>query len=81
MVPAEEVEEAVSGQHGDLLEDVLARLLRLPAGGRNADDDVPEGLAGKAAEIAFAHRERQDVGRTILLAIDLVQLMNSIVVS
>lgn len=69
------------GQHGDLLEDVLAGLLRLPARRGHADDDVPEDLARKAAELAFAHRERKDVGRTILLAIDLVQLMNTIVVS
>jgi hypothetical protein len=75
------VEEAVSGQHRDLLEDVLAGVLGLPTGGGHADDDVSEDLAGKAAEFAFAHRERQDVGRAILFAIDFVQLMNSIVVS
>lgn len=71
----------MSGQHGDLLEDVLAGLLGLPAGGGDADDDVAQRVAGKAAEVAFAHREREDIGRPILLAIDLVQLMNSIVVS
>lgn len=69
------------GQHGDLLEHVLPCLLSLPARGRNADDDVPEGLACKAPEFAFAHREGQDVGRSIFFAIEFVQLMHSIIVS
>lgn len=70
----------MGGEHGDLVEDVDATLLGLPAGRGNADDDVSQDLAREAAEIAFAHGEGEHVRRSILLPIDFVQLMNSIIV-
>lgn len=71
----------MSRKHRDLLEDVLAGLLSLSTCRGNADDDVPQDFVREAAEVTFAHRERQDVGRAIFSAIDFVQLMNSIIVS
>lgn len=81
MIPSQEVQEPVSEEHGDLLEDVLAVRQGLFAGGRNADYDVAEEVTRERTELAFVHREREHVGGPILSAIDLVQLMNSIIVS
>lgn len=70
----------MSEEHGDLLEDVLAVLQGLFAGGRNADNDVAEEVTRERTELAFVHRERQHVGGAIFCAIDLVQLMHSFVI-
>lgn len=67
-------------EHGDLVEDGGAGRKGLLPGSRDAHNDVAEDAAGQRTELAFVHRERQDVGRTILTAIDLVQLMDVFVV-
>lgn len=67
-------------EHGDLLEDRGAARMGLLPRGRNADNDVAEDVTGQRTELAFMHRERKDVGRAILSAIDLVQLVDAIIV-
>jgi hypothetical protein len=80
VVPAEEVEEAVREEHGDLLENGhLVRTSLLP-GGWNAHNDVAEEVAGQLTELALVHREGKNVRRTILAAIGLVQLMHAFVI-
>jgi hypothetical protein len=74
------VEEAVGAEHRDLVEDARSALAGLPPRRRNADDDVAQDGAGERGEVAFSHRERKDVGWTIFMSIDLVQLMNAFVV-
>lgn len=68
-------------EHRDLLEDGGTPAPGLFPRRGNADNDIAEHRARELAELSFVHRERQDVGRTILMAIDLVQLMHSLVVS
>lgn len=67
-------------QHGDLVEDRRAsRKGLLPRRG-DADNDVAEDAPGELRELTFVHGERQHVRRAILSAIDLVQLMDSLIV-
>ncbi len=81
MVPAEEVEEAVSEKHADLVENRGATGKGLLPRGGNAHNDVAEHAARQRTELALVHRERQDVGGTVLTAIGLVQLMDTFVIS
>lgn len=81
MIPSQEVEEAVSEEHRDLVQDGDAALIRLFPRGRNADNDVPENCAGELGELALLHRERKHIGRPVFTAIDFVQLMDAFVVS
>lgn len=71
----------MSEEHRHLVQDRPAPRLGLLAGGIDAHNDVAEEVAGQLAELALVHRERQDVGRAIFVAIDLVQLMDVFVVS
>jgi hypothetical protein len=75
------MEEAMRKEHRDLVQNLNAALIRLFPCGRNADNDVAESVAGELGELALLHREREHVGRTIFMTIDLVQLMDAIVVS
>ena len=81
MIPSQQVEEPVSEQHRDLVQDVHAPLIRLFLRGRDADNDVPENRARELGELALLHRERKHIGRSIFTAIVLVQLMDAFVVS
>ena len=81
VVPSEEMKQAVSEQHRDLLEDARPTLIGLFPRGRNADNDVAENTARELGELALLHRERKHVGRAIFIAIDFVQLMDAFVVS
>lgn len=47
----------------------------------DADNDVAEEMPCELAELSLVHRECEDVGGAILSAIDLVQLMETFVVS
>lgn len=80
MIPSEQVEQAVGEEHRDLVEEARAALIGLFLRGRNADNDIPENTAGELGELSLLHRERKHVGRTIFVAIDLVQLMDAFVV-
>ena len=68
-------------EHRDLVQNRPAARSGLLARGIDAHNDVAEEVARERAELALVHRERQDVGRPIFMAIDLVQLMNVFVVS
>ena len=70
----------MSEQHRHLVEDGSAARACLLAGGLDAHNDVSEDVTGESAELAFVHRERQNVGRAIFMAIDLVQLMDVLIV-
>ena len=67
-------------QHRDLFQNGPAARLRLLAGRLDAHNDVAEEVTGERAELALVHRERQDVGGPIFMAIDLVQLVDVFVV-
>ena len=67
-------------EHGDLVEDRGAGRNGLLPGSGNAHNDVAEDPTGQRAELAFVHRERQDVRGTVLPAIEFVQLMDVFVV-
>ncbi len=68
-------------QHRDLVSDRDAALISLFPRGRNAHDDVAENSARELGELAFLHRERKHISRSIFTAIDFVQLMNAFVIS
>ena len=67
-------------EHRHLLEEGGAARKSLLPRSRNAHNDVPEDPPGQCAELAFVHRERKDVGRSVLTAIDFVQVMDAFVV-
>lgn len=70
----------MSEEHRDLVQDRPATRMGLLAGSLDAYNDVAQHVTGERAELAFVHRERQHVGRTILMTIDLVQLMDVLIV-
>jgi len=73
VVPPQQVKRTVDEQHRDLREHVVTRAHGLPTRGFDADDDVPEETVPHVAELPFAHREREHVGRSVLRAIVAVQ--------
>jgi len=81
VVPSKKVEEAVREQHRDLVEDGRATRARLLPRGLHAHNDVAENGPSQRGELALAHREGKDVRGAILPAIDLVQFVNTFVVS
>lgn len=80
MIPPQKMEEAVSEEHRDLVQDRNTALVRLFPRGRNAHNDVAENGAGELGELALLHRERKHVGRPVFTAIDFVQLMDAFLV-
>ena len=81
MVEADEMQETVREQKSDLGRGRVLSLAGLPSCGVERDHDVPEEIAGELAAFAFAHREREDVGRTILAAVIAVELVDRRVVA
>lgn len=79
MVPTDEVKQSVSEEHRQLESHIRSACLRLPPSGRNADDHVTEEASSAIAERAFALRECEYVGRTVLAAIDPVENLDLIV--
>lgn len=68
-------------EHRHLVQDRPAVGLGLLAGSIDAHNDVAEHVAGQRAELALVHRERENVGRSIFMPIDFVQLVDVFVVS
>jgi hypothetical protein len=68
-------------EHRDLVEDLRAALVGLFPRGRNADYDVPQDALAEMSELAFTHGECEDIGRSIFMTIELVQLMDALIVS
>ncbi len=79
MVPPHEVQEPVRQEHRELGDEVAFPGFCLAAGGRDADDDVPEQTVGQVAELALVLREREDVGRAILPAIEAIEFLYLII--
>lgn len=68
-------------EHRDLVEDGNAAFGSLFPCHWYADNDVAEEMPCELAELSLLHRECEDVGGAILSAIDLVELMETFVVS
>jgi hypothetical protein len=79
VVPPEEVQEAMCQEHGQLGNQRQLALVGLPAGRGNAHDDVSQETIGAIAVLALVLREREDIGRTILPAIDAIEILDLIV--
>ena len=79
MVPPHEVQEPVRQEHRELGDEVAFPGFCLAAGRRDADDDVPEQTVGQVAELALVLREREDVSRAILPAIEAIEFLYLIV--
>jgi hypothetical protein len=68
-------------EHRDLVQDARSSLIGLFPRGRDADNDVAQGVAGELGEVPFTHREREHIRWPIFMTIDFVQLMDAFVVS
>ncbi len=76
VVPPEEVQEAMREEHRHLvLQGAMLRQSLLSRGG-DADNDIPQEIAGQAGEIPFAHCECEHVGGAIFSTIRFVQLLD-----
>ncbi len=73
VVPAEQVQEAVSEQHGHLGDHLDTSSTGLPPRGLHAHDDVTEEIARVLAVLALALGKRQDVRRAVFLSINSVE--------
>lgn len=80
VVPAEEMEKAMRQEHRHLGEDARPLLVGLFPRGGDADNDVAEHWPCKVGEVPFLHREREDVGGSIDMAIEFVQLVHARIV-
>lgn len=80
MVPSEKMKKPVREKHRDFLKERLSCRKGLLPRGFDTDDDIAKDRIGQSTELAFVHRECEDVGRPVFSAIDLVQFMNSIIV-
>jgi hypothetical protein len=75
------MEQAMGGEHRDLLEDAHTTLGSLFPRRLHAHDHITEDTPSKAAKVTFAHRKCEHISRAIFIAIDFVELMNAFVVS
>jgi hypothetical protein len=81
MIPPEQVKEAVSEEHRQLLDHGPPVLRRLFPRGLDTDYDVAERRPGELGKIALAERERENIGGPIFSPIRSVQFMDCFVVS
>lgn len=70
----------MGGQHGHFIEHRAPSLIRLFPGGRDADNDITEGVARELGEVSLSQSEGEHVGWTIFLAVRLVQFVNARIV-
>jgi len=75
MIPPEQVQDSVHEEHGELGEQIVTCGCSLPTRRLDAHDHIPE-LVADIAKLPFAHSEREDICRAILVAVVAVQLVD-----
>ena len=73
------MQQAMGQELGQLGNDTAAPLLGLPLSGWNADDDVSKEPTCALAKRSLSLRERENIGRTIVPAVSVVELLDLVV--